>query len=370
MPAKISDEELKSLVADGRVKSISLDTNVFYKNGYRFNEGILDTLKQFKNSRFELLLSEIVVDEIKSDLIERHGEFLHKWQAMRKWLAHYPYLDEQSDALNDEIDELPEAAKWAWNVMNRFMLDTNTQLVSNTHVDLQDVISRYFNSEPPFHLKKKEFPDAIALLSLEAWAGSPGGIIVVSDDEDWQGFCEASDKPLYFVKDLATALNIINETQIDRDNRAMMRMETLQELLHNGELSRRAKEALIKELKEKAIPRASRESPAFVADIIRVDVVVFDIGNFSPIRDDETAYSTIIDMAAVCKLMANFEFYDGTLKHHFGKGQFSQVKQFEGMVLVNVDDSEVQVEVILNKEELSIDYGRVEPDAEPVDIFS
>ena len=61
-------------------------------------------------------------------------------------------------------DRLKEYYKWIGaEVLN-----------SNAYVDFERLMSMYFETKAPFEggkNKKNEFPDAIALISLEAWAG-------------------------------------------------------------------------------------------------------------------------------------------------------------------------------------------------------
>lgn len=76
---------------------------------------------------------------------------------------------------------------------------------------MSQLIDLYFNKKPPFHNenpKKSEFPDAIALASLEAWSIKENRkILVVSRDGDWKSFCDQSNR-LYLLNDLATALEM------------------------------------------------------------------------------------------------------------------------------------------------------------------
>ncbi|MCA6115206.1 DUF4935 domain-containing protein [Bradyrhizobium sp. WSM 1738] len=75
------------------------------------------------------------------------------------------------------------------------------------------MLRRYFTIEPPFsrgELKKTEFPDALALLSLEAWASRHHTtVLLVSRDTDWQAFAAAS-KHLVVIADLSAALDCFN----------------------------------------------------------------------------------------------------------------------------------------------------------------
>jgi hypothetical protein len=77
-----------------------------------------------------------------------------------------------------------------------------------------ETLRRYFAAAPPFstsEIKKNEFPDALALLSLEAWAEQNNTtVLTVSRDKDWQTFADASNR-LICVSDLGVALDYFNQ---------------------------------------------------------------------------------------------------------------------------------------------------------------
>ena len=61
---------------------------------------------------------------------------------------------------------------------------------------LEDVMSKYFECSLPFELsKRKEFPDALALLSIERWAiDNDMYIICMSNDGGWLKYCNDSER--------------------------------------------------------------------------------------------------------------------------------------------------------------------------------
>lgn len=85
--------------------------------------------------------------------------------------------------------------------------------MAEDHVRVGELTARYFSSLPPFSgtgKKKAEFPDAIALLSLEDWARSQKTrLMVISRDDDWQAFA-ARSKHLVWLLDVPEALDHFN----------------------------------------------------------------------------------------------------------------------------------------------------------------
>jgi len=93
-----------------------------------------------------------------------------------------------------------------------FINNTGTEIIpASGHVELDELIKKYFQSQPPFSesgKKKNEFPDAIALMSLESWAkDNETKILAVSDDGDWEAFAKESEY-IDVYKDLAAAISV------------------------------------------------------------------------------------------------------------------------------------------------------------------
>jgi hypothetical protein len=119
----------------------------------------------------------------------------------------------------DEQDRVLEAAlggrqshEVAKSRFDFFIASTGTTILSPSGlVDAAELQRRYFEAEAPFSEsgeKKAEFPDAIALLSLEGWAEKHDRhVLVVSHDNDWKNFC-AGSRRLHIIGDLAHAIGL------------------------------------------------------------------------------------------------------------------------------------------------------------------
>jgi hypothetical protein len=91
-------------------------------------------------------------------------------------------------------------------------------------VKISQLIEAYFTVKPPFaptKEKKSEFPDAIALFSLEAFALEHDvRILVVSKDRGWVDFAERTDR-IKVVSELSEALSIAQfhlQGEIEEEN--------------------------------------------------------------------------------------------------------------------------------------------------------
>jgi hypothetical protein len=97
---------------------------------------------------------------------------------------------------------------------------------------LEEVLTRYFDTKPPFakkESKRHEFPDAFALLTLENWAAANSTLVlVVSHDNDWNTYIEASDR-LVGITDLVLALGAF------QDEAAAYSCREILQMIRNGD---------------------------------------------------------------------------------------------------------------------------------------
>ena len=174
--------------------AITVDTNIFEKENYNLENGILATFEQFATLEgIDFILSEIVYNEIICHMEKNTLSALSNY--IKSLNNSYFYKLDDSVTL-DKIKDIK-----AVNVQNvvkdridEYQRKTNFELIPIDGVDAKEVVKAYFEKKPPFSEKKKEeFPDAFALQSLENWAKrNEKKILVVSKDKDWQLFCEKS----------------------------------------------------------------------------------------------------------------------------------------------------------------------------------
>lgn len=192
--------------------AISIDTSIFDGNGLRIESGLFKKLEQFRPSEVDVVLSDIVYQEVETHLKKRVSDTK---SALEKALKNSGvHLSIGESAINDakgvlmaeSVEDISE------NRLQSFVENTGLLVIeSEEYLDVKSLISAYFNHEPPFAEtgnKKNEFPDAIALMSLEAWAEENGKkIIAVTTDSDWLKYSEDSDW-IDCTSDFAEALSI------------------------------------------------------------------------------------------------------------------------------------------------------------------
>ncbi|MBC6433801.1 hypothetical protein FM036_25320 [Nostoc sp. HG1] len=213
-------DELKNLVIAGQFTAITLDTSIFDAQGLRLESGLLKQLEQFRDSSTRLILSEVVREEILSHLIEKAREIQKEIEkSLKQAKEHWRVEDEKIEVIKKTIFGEHKAQEIASERFSQFVEVTSLEIVeAQDYVMIGDLIQKYFQAQPPFSetgKKKNEFPDAIALMSLETWANkNRTKIIVVTSDNDWKNFCKGSER-LLAIDDFAGALGLFQLQDAD-----------------------------------------------------------------------------------------------------------------------------------------------------------
>ena len=197
---------------------LTIDTQVIHANGFDLEGGLLAQLSQFDDGPTRFVLSRVVLREILKHLQVKAEEAHRGLQGAFK--------KAQDSQLPLELPDLRsiDAKAAARSRLEAFVKATAAEIIDYDKVALPEVMDRYFKPAPPFATgkKKSEFPDAVALLSLEAWATeNHKRVLAVTNDADWKAFADTS-KVIDVEADLADALadlqkNIAETTQIVAD---------------------------------------------------------------------------------------------------------------------------------------------------------
>lgn len=191
--------------------AITIDNSTFKSEGYKFDEGLLAQMKQFKESPVRVLQTDIVHNEA----INHIGQEITKTRtAIGQTLrSANKQLKIKSDVIENARELLSidgSEAEIAEARLEEYYELIGAEIVdSEKYTDLSLLTRMYFSTEAPFEDKKdkkNEFPDAIALLALEGWAERNDiNIIAVSEDNGWKNYSQGSNR-ITLVSSLAEAL--------------------------------------------------------------------------------------------------------------------------------------------------------------------
>ncbi len=359
--------------------AITLDTNILRKNGYNLESGLLGQLTQFKEGSVQLVLSEIVLKEAFNHLKDSGREDWSKLeQSIKKSEKSFLLSSESSTAINKILasEEAPEKA--AQRRLEKFISATGAIVIEAKNADMNELIKLYFKPSAPFEdneKKKNEFPDAIALISLEAWARRNNKkLLAVSEDKGWEGYAESSTQ-IDLEKDLSQAFQKFQK-----------HVEQAKEIILNllSDLSNDGNPDLLKEIDEHIEREVQSLEPDAEADshvAYEIDQVDVSYHDFEFIRHDNDCDFTIIRIGASkivakipilirVKAEASFSFYvyDSIDKDNVSMGgnskeveaelDMSALFTFEGDFETTPMDISVS-EVSLLQTRLTIDFGDV-----------
>ncbi|HCC8047978.1 TPA: DUF4935 domain-containing protein [Enterobacter kobei] len=180
--------------------AITIDNSIFKGEGYNFNEGILAQMEQFKGSPVKVIQTDIVHNEavkhIAHEISKARSTITQALRSASKQLKiSDKSIDDAAKLLSIEGDDRTIAEE---RLKKYYKFIGAQQISSNELVDLPTLMEMYFSTSSPFEEgkdKKNEFPDAIALLSIEAWADiNDLKIIAVSADKGWNDFARKSQR--------------------------------------------------------------------------------------------------------------------------------------------------------------------------------
>lgn len=199
--------------------AITLDTNTIERKGFSFETGLLGQLSQFKEGNAQFILSEIVVREVIKHMTRSANEQRDQLKTALQKSAKLGLIaqdqSENAEALKDGLVEPKVAVRQR---LANFIEATGATIVPAEHADMKQLVEHYFGTLAPFEdtgKKKSEFPDAIALLSMERWGQENNKrILAISDDGGWSDFAKNSEW-IDVETDLAKALEMFQALAVE-----------------------------------------------------------------------------------------------------------------------------------------------------------
>jgi len=358
--------------------AITLDTNVFSQNSNRLDGGRLLQLRQFADSAHVFVLSDIVVRELETHLIKDIKSAQERLNSALREANEIGLLRDEKDISGFNPSKL-QAVEVASEKIKSFISETGCEIVPALTVDVKAVLDRYFGAVAPFGSakKKNEFPDAIALLTLEAWAESNNKrLLAVSADADWAAFCKGSGW-ITVTSDLAVALE---EIQAEAEKAA----EIVSDLLRRycaGELPSLKKDfqkrlGLAFAALEVAVDGNSQFQ--FSENWVSVFLKEFEFESvenefeFRTLNIDGDAIVVEIDIVAYVTVEADFSFsyYDSEEKeyHPVGSAYVSRERELHLPIIVTFEGNFSRpnemhaAEIEIADTSVRIHFGSIEPD--------
>jgi hypothetical protein len=208
--------DIKAKLLDGTISALSIDTCIFDQAGHKLEQGIFKQLEQFHSGDFHLIFPEITIREVSAHLTEKTEQALSSLKKGLGDMVNYWLIsdDQKTTTLSQFTGDNDHVAKAAER-LDTFLKRCNAKVIPpKGHVDVDNLLDLYFSPKAPFENKKdkkNEFPDAIALMTLETWAQKNRTmVLLVTKDIGCTAYCNTSQY-LAAIDDLNEALSLIQE---------------------------------------------------------------------------------------------------------------------------------------------------------------
>ena len=376
-----SPEDLKEAFKQGTIRGVSLDSNVLVDLGCDLNTPILRELEQFKTTYISVIFSEIIEREVVRKIKEIATQSQSKLKSSlgnfkKRWGADYD-IEEVSASL--ELDGDPSILATAQFSDFIGLIEANVIPVDGT-VSFDELNKLYFEITPPFGNKKNkkhEFPDAMALLSLETWASQQypiGYLLLVSKDLGWQTFSSDS-KYLVCVDTLEEVFDYFNDSgrSVVDNAVSILRSETATELVSeiNTAIEIWIQERTDIDYHVEASSLYDYEVNEISTQLISTEIAESTSAKIISLDKDTVTFSVEIN----CQLdsFANFDFY-------FSDSDFDNIL-FWSEEFSNINDVSLSVFLMINRrfrtkpkllsitvapKEILLNFETIEPSIEDV----
>lgn len=363
--------------------AITLDNSVLKSLGYKFHEGLLAELAQFRNSPVQIIQTDIVHNEAVKHLAnEISTARCHIEKGLKAAEKHLKVGEtkvvnaRQLLSVDGSDEEIVEAR------LEKFYKLTGAHKIDSAeHVDLSALMEMYFRTQPPFETakeKKYEFPDAIALLSLLSWAEKNDvNVIAVSSDKGWQDFAEGTER-ITIVHSLAEALAKFQPHGKVSDIIAHIREDSLLE--QGNHVLNEIEDAIVTNLEDADIQVDAVSSMYYEYSDVAASLVTYELDddeeglvNILVVRIDDGSIVLRLGATVEAEVEASFSFSvrDSIDRDYVNMGgnAYTATKHFHTDILVTLsgdfskDFDDIEVTDIKVLETLTdVDFGEVEPD--------
>lgn len=377
MPTYDADE-LRGLIAQGEIVGFTLDTNIIdgLNTSGNLDNRILLSLENLKTKKVISILSDVVAKEVAGHMAQRHaaahGQLASTLKGYSKiWKEHAGLVDEFAAKLAPPDEIIPHSKA----LLQGFCEKVGIEIVSSKEaIGVVELMENYFDNRPPFAGadKKHEFPDAIALATLDKWSQKHGAVVAVSKDKGWAAHCEGSEY-LYCANDLGKALALFHE-----DEEIVARFLEILAAEPNGDFADQILNSIQRDLDDLDF---QVDASAFMEWDAELDEAVVESIEYAGgseqriVASDGQSVTFLVSVNAKLRVQAGFNFsihdsidddyvsLGGTVKEVIVDHRYQVTVTISGKGSndIEVDDAVVNPATRLRE----VDFGHVEPFYEP-----
>ena len=370
----LSREQLIAAIGENRIAAVTLDTTVFDSKQKDFRRTDFRSIAQIRSRNTPIIITDVIASEMMSHLeVEAVDTQRALKTALRNLNLKWHRQSPGEEAANLFLDKNP--AEFAQSEFDEFVATVGAEVikVADTPDGLNELFRRYFAVETPFAKKetrKAEFPDAAALLCLEAYARQRGKLVMcIAQDKAWKDFCEKSEH-LVAVFPLNEALGTYSEAYKDADV-----ADKIVELWKAGtqeDFEREVRGAIANRLSYvdyDVVADCPVEYDAEPMDAQLVEVLMETLTDPIVLAADENKVTFSIEVDIKARFEANFSFsvWDSIDREHVGMGsEWAESTDEVTMYLTIVADRDVSDgiefhEVSVAHKSFDVDFGYIHP---------
>jgi rRNA-processing protein FCF1 len=371
----VDSNDMQQMVTDGLIGAISLDTSIFDQFACNLDSPSLEALEQFVGSSVQVILTDVVLGEVRSHLAKSATEATARLNTALKDFSRFRRgrrvaSKNAADLLNVSADIMAEVDAWITQYLEQVHAVT---LSAGEFVSPDRLLADYLASNPPFENakgKKAEFPDAIALMELECWAAKHQKyVLAVSKDQGWAAYAEKSDWVLT-IEDLASALGLFNRTDAHIVERTAALLCDTEKYQLASEMS-----DILQSFVDDLSPWVDAQSPfQFYADYYAATIkswVPPPAADFTVIESDTNSVTMTTKVTLTITAEADFSFYvhdagdDISIGGTYAEKNISLDVPIVLKVARESGPDDVAVSMAYETQRsISLDFGYVEPDVE------
>jgi hypothetical protein len=372
----LKPEELQQAAIDGSIGGVCIDTSVFEQYQFGFEVGVLATLDQFNKLNVKHLVPDLIEHEVRKHLIEAAEKHRRAVKNSLKPLTNSwgVSVDDRDKVLQQLFKDQSEAERVDERLKDFFDASAAEKIKTADLANLGDVLSLFTEGKPPFgttESKKHEFPDALVLNALEAWAEKNAPyVLAVSNDGDWSKFCAESDTVIC-IKELPAALALFNPD----GERALALFRTAVDAGQVPDLIDSVTDAINSQADKISVDLEADSSFYYEADLDEVTVIAGDGGIadfFGRIEVVEYEEKTLIVQVTIncmveAKFAVDFQAWDGIDKEYMPMGtgtlRGKEAVDLDVLVTIVFDEGQIIIDSVeLLETSLVMEFYDIRPD--------
>ena len=277
-----------------KTRNVFIDTQAFIADNF-FNGRNIRRVAEFGNKEvIRIFLTEVTINEIKSNAFKRIGDArslifdFKKKLASNRILNHVEEFQNTLEKIKLDINFCEETIQME---LKSFIKNGKVNIIPYENAKLTEIMNKYFNQEKPFDSgdKKNEFPDAIVLSALEEWCSLKGEkMYVISGDSDLGEYNSDCLIPIPKLKDLLGKIT----NQLSKDS----------EILH--EIFNHSTETIKDSIEAKFVSQIKEDSSNNVENVTVNSITLYNASIVQNVEiNGETIFQLDVDIDFTAELI-------------------------------------------------------------------